>query len=123
MAENSLDRSFPWLAAGISDWLRCAGEIVPAEDGLLELVTEQGGRNVREHFHRIVLSIGQRPAADTSNVCALTGLKTDEFGFLSPKGSLDSSRTGVTGIYLAGSCSGPKDIEETLVMPDRQRPL
>lgn len=90
------------------------GEIVPGEDGLLELVTEQDGQNIRERFHRIVLSIGQRPAADTGNVAALTGLKTDEFGFFNPKGLLDSSRTDVTGIYLAGACSGPKDIEETL---------
>lgn len=90
------------------------GEIVPAEDGLVELVTEQDGRNMRERFHRIILSIGQRPAADTGDVCALTGLKTDQFGFLSPKGLLDSSRTDVPGVYLAGACSGPKDIEETL---------
>jgi heterodisulfide reductase subunit A2 len=90
------------------------GEVIPAEDGLLELVTEQDGRNVRERFHRIVLSIGQRPAIDTRDVCALTGLKTDQFGFLSPKGLLDSSRTDVPGIYLAGTCSGPKNIEATL---------
>jgi heterodisulfide reductase subunit A-like polyferredoxin len=42
------------------------------------------------------------------------GLPVNEFGFLGPRQVLDNSRTAVPGIYIAGTCSGPKDIEQTL---------
>ena len=62
----------------------------------------------------MILSIGQRPANDTASYASQIGLAVNDFGFLQPLSILDSSRTAVPGIYLAGASSGPKDIEQTL---------
>jgi heterodisulfide reductase subunit A len=70
---------------------------------------------VRESFDRIVLSIGQRPSPDSLAIAEKVGLERDEFGFLSSKDLLGGGRTSVARVYVAGTCSGPKDIEETLM--------
>jgi heterodisulfide reductase subunit A len=90
------------------------GEILPGEDDMLEVLREEAGRNVRESFHRIVLSVGQRPSAASGTIASLVGLEVDDFGFLPSRSRLDSSRSTLEGLYLAGTCTGPKDIEETL---------
>jgi heterodisulfide reductase subunit A2 len=90
------------------------GEIVEGDEGILQVVREAGGRNVRESYHRVVLSVGQRPSDSSREMAALTGLSLDDFGFLAPSGLTDPSRTAAGGIYLAGTCAGPKGIEATL---------
>jgi len=90
------------------------GEILEGAEGMLEIVREQGGRNVRETYHRIVLSIGQRPSRWNKQTAAATGLMLDEFGFLASSALMDPCRTEAAGVYLAGTCSGPKSIEATL---------
>jgi heterodisulfide reductase subunit A-like polyferredoxin len=45
----------------------------------------------------------------------MAGVQTNEFGFFSLKDPLGGGRTGVARVYVAGTCSGPKDIEETLM--------
>lgn len=91
------------------------GEIVQGEDNILQVIREDAGRNVRESFHRIVLSIGQRPSPDSSGIAEMVGLETNEFGFFSSKDPLGGGRTGVARVYVAGTCSGPRDIEQTLM--------
>ena len=91
------------------------GEIVQGSDNMLQIIREDAGRNVRESFDRIVLSIGQRPSPDSSAIAEKVGLERDEFGFLSSKDILGGGRTGVARVYVAGTCSGPRDIEETLM--------
>ncbi len=91
------------------------GEILPGADNMLEVIREDAGRNVRESFHRIVLSVGQRPSSAARTIASLVGLEVDDFGFLPARSSLDSSRSALEGVYLAGTCTGPKDIEETLI--------
>jgi heterodisulfide reductase subunit A len=90
------------------------GEIVCGVNGLLEVVREASGRNIRETYHRIVLSIGQRPSTANREIADTVGLPLDEFGFLAPKALTDPSRTAAVGIYLAGTCAGPKGIEATI---------
>ena len=91
------------------------GEIVQGGDNMLQIIREDAGRNVRESFHRIVLSIGQRPSPDSLAIAEMVGLETNEFGFFSSKDLLGGGRTGVARVYVAGTCSGPRDIEETLM--------
>jgi heterodisulfide reductase subunit A2 len=91
------------------------GEVLPGSENTLEIIREEAGRNVRETFHKVVLSVGQRPSSATARIASLVGLDMNDFGFLSPKGHLDGSRSTVKGVYLAGTCTGPKDIEETLI--------
>ncbi len=90
------------------------GEIVQGSERALEVIVEQQGKNVKERFDRVILSIGQRPASVMSSQAAQLGLAVNEFGFLKPLSTLDNSRTANPGIYVAGASSGPKDIEQTL---------
>ncbi len=90
------------------------GEIVRGEDNMLQIIRDDGGRNVRESFHRIILSVGQRPSAGSMRIADMLGLKPNEFGFLPTKGLASGGRTDVPRVYIAGTCSGPKDIEGTL---------
>ncbi len=90
------------------------GEIVLGKDNMLQIIREDAARNVRESFHRIVLSAGQRPGTDSVRIAAMLGLETNEHGFLSSKDLSGGGRTDVPRVYTAGTCSGPKDIEETL---------
>ncbi len=104
------------------------GEIMDSAHGL-DVTIESQGRNQKESFDRVILSIGQRPNI-TQSLTEQLGISAGEFGFVRSTGSLDSSRTSVPGVYLAGTCSGPKDIEHTLehagqtaevIMEDLQR--
>jgi heterodisulfide reductase subunit A len=90
------------------------GEILEGPDGMLEIVREQDGRNIREAYHRIVLSIGQRPSQLNRQTADVAGLSLDEFGFLASSALTDPCRTAAAGVYLAGTCSGPKNIEDTI---------
>jgi heterodisulfide reductase subunit A2 len=91
------------------------GEILRSENGMLEILRQENGLNVRESYHRIVLSVGQRPAPDSRRIAALPGLELDKFGFLCSRGLFDSSRTHIPGIYVAGTCGGPMNIETAII--------
>ena len=91
------------------------GEIVRGGDNVLQIIREDAGSNVRESFDRIVLSIGQRPSPDSLAIAEKVGLEPDEFGFLASKDLLGGGRTGIARVYVAGTCSGPRDIEATLM--------
>ena len=90
------------------------GEVRAGTDNTLEVVREQDGRNMRETYDRIVLSVGQRPSPDNPDIAAITGLELDAFGFLGNGSVLEAGRTSIDGLYLAGTVSGPKDIAQTL---------
>jgi heterodisulfide reductase subunit A2 len=90
------------------------GEVSMSGDGLIEVIRESDGKNIRENFHRIILSIGQRPSADTAELACLTGVNVSNLGFFETSGVFDGGRTNQFGIYVAGTCSGPMDIENTL---------
>jgi heterodisulfide reductase subunit A2 len=91
------------------------GEILPSGNGMVEIVRQENGLNVRESYHRIVLSVGQRPAPDAPQIAAGAGLELDKFGFIYSKGLFDSSRTHIPGIYVAGTCGGPMSIETAII--------
>lgn len=68
-----------------------------------------------EEFDLVVLSVGMEPNADTKQLASILGLQLDENGFFMeyhPK--LNPSDTFSSGIFLAGTCNGPKDITETV---------
>jgi heterodisulfide reductase subunit A len=72
------------------------------------------GRVEKELFDLVVLSIGIDPDPDNKKLANMLGLQLDEYGFFTeyhPK--LKPSDTFRGGIYLAGACSGPKDITES----------
>lgn len=102
-------------AAGIRFLQGVPGEIWQTEEGRLRVFSEIDGRNVVEDFDRIVLSVGQRPPLAASYISSCTGVPLNEFGFLKTRSLEDSSRSSVDGIYLAGSCLGPSNIEDSVI--------
>ncbi|MEM2511010.1 MAG: hydrogenase iron-sulfur subunit [Candidatus Methanomethylicia archaeon] len=86
------------------------------KSGKLKLTYEDTleGKVERELFDLVVLSIGMDPDPDNRRLANMLGLQLDEYGFFTeyhPK--LKPSDTFRSGIYLAGACSGPKDITES----------
>ena len=90
------------------------GEITKDPENRLEIIVEDQGRNVRECFDRVILSIGQRPRPGTAALADALGVPLNDFGFMEAGATSGGSRTAVSGVYLAGTCAGPKDIERTL---------
>ena len=63
----------------------------------------------------VVLEIGLTPSPETNEIANLIGLPRSGDGFLleiHPK--LRPVETAVDGVFLAGTCQGPKDIVDTL---------
>jgi heterodisulfide reductase subunit A len=72
-----------------------------------------GDSTVEEReFDLVVLSIGISPPDGAAEMGRVLGIGTDEFGFLRTDGS-GPCATSREGVFLAGCCSGPKDIEES----------
>jgi heterodisulfide reductase subunit A len=57
-------------------------------------------------YDMVILSVGGQPRPETKVLAERLGLKTDSFGFVV---SQDSWR----GVFVAGSCKAPMDIEES----------
>jgi heterodisulfide reductase subunit A2 len=90
------------------------GEIVQSSENTLDVIVEHQGRNVKESFDRIILSIGQRPPSAMLSLFDRLGIPLNSFGYPESIEVPDNSRTTVPGVYIAGACSGPKGIEQTL---------
>lgn len=84
------------------------GVVLHGEDTLLDEVFERG-------FDLVVLSIGMSSPATSRDIASLLkiSLDKDKF-FLEAHIKLRPFDTAVKGIFIAGSCSGPKDVEESI---------
>ncbi len=91
------------------------GEIVQTPDAKLGLVTTRNGLNQREEFDKIVLSTGLRPASDSESLAKILGLELDQFGFIAGRATLPLGRTVSPGVYVAGTCTGPANIQKSLL--------
>ncbi|MFA6222968.1 MAG: FAD-dependent oxidoreductase [Desulfomonilaceae bacterium] len=91
------------------------GEILPLKEGGLQIITEIDGRNIVERFDQIALSVGQRPPASATMISSLTKVPLNEFGFFQTQSDLDTARSAVPGVYLAGCCSGPGSISDVSI--------
>jgi len=84
------------------------GVVIRGEDTLF-------GETFERRFDLVVLSIGMSPPEDSkliANLLKIT-LDKDQF-FLEAHIKLRPFDTAVKGIFIAGSCSGPKDVEESI---------
>ncbi len=82
--------------------------VVCAEDTLMQ-------KPVEVETDLVVLGIGLTPRAETDEIANLLGLPRSGDGFLlevHPK--LRPVETAMDGVFLAGTCQGPKDIVDTL---------
>jgi len=86
-------------------------EILEAHSGELEVKFENilEGKVNREVFDLVVLSVGMVPRKDFWDLAKILGINLGNEGFFDTK-PLDSTETNVEGVFLAGTCQGPKDI-------------
>ncbi|MEN6617863.1 MAG: CoB--CoM heterodisulfide reductase iron-sulfur subunit A family protein [Syntrophorhabdus sp.] len=92
------------------------GEIVPTPEGIvLRGEDTLFGEVFEREFDLIVLSIGMAPPATSRDIASLLkiSLDKDKF-FMEAHIKLRPFDTAVKGIFIAGSCSGPKDVEESI---------
>lgn len=61
-------------------------------------------------FDAVVLSVGISPRKDAWDLAKILGVNLTDDGFFAIKEPFDSNETNVEGIFLAGTCQGPKDI-------------
>jgi len=91
-------------------------DISEDESGLLNLRFEDvdSNRIIESSFDMLILSIGMQPSEDTEFISKLMDLSMDKNGFLKSVDFTDTTKTEKDGIFLAGSCQGPKDINESI---------
>jgi len=82
--------------------------IVKVEDTLL-------GKPLRIKTGLLVLMVGMEPAAKTKSLIRQLGLKQVPDGFIQPVDEvLLSNGTEIPGLFVAGACSGPKSLADTI---------
>ena len=72
------------------------------------------GRPMEVPMDIVVLSVGMEPSKGTREMAKLLGLPQNKYGYLETVGApLDTVSTAVEGIFAAGSCVGPADLEDS----------
>ncbi|MFO7957254.1 MAG: FAD-dependent oxidoreductase, partial [Candidatus Brocadiia bacterium] len=72
------------------------------------------GKVCRDTFDLVVLSVGISPRTDSWDLARILGLDMADDGFFDTAPSIGSNDTSVSGIFLAGTCQGPKDIPDSV---------
>jgi len=75
---------------------------------MMKALNPEDGNIEEQFFDMIVLSIGMEPNKDNEGIWGNIGLKPGSEGFVDPQSCAD-------GIFLAGTVSGPKDIERSIM--------
>ena len=75
---------------------------------MMRTLDSQSGEIGEEFFDMIVLSIGMEPNGENQGLWDQIGLKDRPEGFVDPQSSPE-------GIFMAGTVSGPKDIERSIL--------
>ena len=91
-------------------------EILPTPSSELEVRFENisEGKVERETFDLVTLSVGIAPRKDSWDLAKILGINLADYGFFDTKEPFNSVETNVEGIFLAGTCQGPKDIPDSI---------
>jgi heterodisulfide reductase subunit A len=92
-------------------------EILPTVSNELEVKFEDisQGKIDRDTFDMVILSVGISPGRNSWDLARILGINLAVDGFFDKKDSLSScNETTVDGIFLAGTCQGPKDIPDSI---------
>jgi heterodisulfide reductase subunit A-like polyferredoxin len=90
-------------------------EIVQGDAGPMVRYAKEGdGQVVEEMFDLVILSVGMVPARDAAMTASMFGAKLNPQGFFFSEGR-PAAGLEQKGIFFAGACAGPKEIEETLI--------
>lgn len=89
-------------------------EVVPGDDGRpnVRYAAPGDGQIIDEGFDLVVLSLGLRPGPDNGTLSDMLGAKLNPNGFFFSEGKMVSALES-KGVFFAGACAGPKDIEES----------
>jgi heterodisulfide reductase subunit A2 len=91
--------------------------IAPEEQGKLIIIGEDtlSGRRLRIPVEMVVLCTAMEPRADVVDVARVFGINQGSDGFfLEEHPKLGPVSTATDGIFLAGTCQGPRDIPDTV---------
>ncbi len=62
----------------------------------------------------VILSVGMEPSEGTEAMAKVFGVKQNKYRFIETiGGALDTVSTTVSGIFAAGACTGPADLEDS----------
>jgi len=91
-------------------------EISEAASGELEVKFEDISltRVSRDRFDLVVLSVGIAPRKDAWDLAKVLGINMADDGFFAAAESNGSNEASVKGIFLAGTCQGPRDIPDAV---------
>lgn len=92
-------------------------EASPTIDGRLQIKAEDTltGRPLRMSVDMLVLLVGMRAGGSNAAFAASAGVRRAASGFMEPADLfLNSARSGVEGIFYAGTVTAPKNVGETL---------
>jgi len=95
-----------------------ATEIVKKGDKLLVKGEDTTLRRPMEvPMDMVILAVGMEPSEGTKQVAGYFGLKLNKYNFIETTGGpLDTVSTNVAGVFAAGACTGPADLEDTVSM-------
>ena len=89
---------------------------VVGKDGSSEVqYKEASGESGKIHADMVVLCPAVVPSKTAKALAVLCEVPQDKFGFLEElHGRADTAQSKIKGIYLAGGCQGPKDIQASM---------
>ena len=63
----------------------------------------------------VILAVGMEPSEGTKQMAEMFGVKQNKYGFIETIGGpLDTVSTNVEGVFAAGACTGPADLEDSV---------
>jgi heterodisulfide reductase subunit A len=90
-------------------------EVVQGENGPQVRFSREGDLAVgEEQFDLVILSVGMVPPRDGAATASMLGAKLNPQGFFFSEGR-PAAGMEQRGVFCAGACAGPKEIEETLI--------
>ena len=93
-----------------------ATEIVKKGDRLLVKGEDTTLRRPMEvEMDMVILAVGMEPSEGTKLMAQYFGLKQNKYNFIETTGgALDTVSTNVEGVFAAGACTGPADLEDSV---------
>ncbi len=77
---------------------------------------EHGGALVEAEYDMVVLAVGVQPNRDVDRLFSGEAIALDDYHYVSePDEDIDPGRTSITGVFVAGTASGAKDIADSIV--------
>jgi heterodisulfide reductase subunit A len=89
-------------------------EVLPRDGRLLVRGEDTTmGRPMETLFDLVVLSVGMEPSPGTRKIAGILGLAQNRYGFIEAQDPpLDTVGTSRPGVFAAGACLGPSDLED-----------